>query len=578
MSAGKQNRDRHIVAVDYVTGQMPFRERQAAEAHLADCQQCQTAVNALQSAQAQRRVRETTGALVNFATHMIQSGATLIAPSLRQLPDPAPAPEPEPEPPTFEPLRVLLPHVTRGARYLLSRLGIVLALTVAVLLLPTPPGLSPEGHRALAAFVFTGGILALEPVALPIAALLVPVVLVGLGTATTPEAFEPFSRPVVFLILASLFLAEALRKHGLTRRLALATIVMSGGGLRKLLLGLMGITAAFSMWVGSTATTAMLIPVALTISKQVPDPKEARGFLALLGLGIVYSASLGGMVTIMGASANAVASGFLAQNQAWSFLDWMRYGLPSFLLMFPITWWLLLRLLPTSVERLDVEPARQRVQKLGKWSQAEREIILTIAVAAFFWVTGSFLEPMLGLPPSLLSAAMVAVIAVGVLAVRQIINWEDVKGVSWGIFFIIGAGLALGEALSRTGATEWFAGLIGTAISGPPFIISLLFLVYLSALLTNLMNNTTIAAVFTPILISIALTNPELSAVELVLPVTLATTFGYSLPSASARTGLLAATGIVERGAMLRYGLIVTMVSSAVLGLFFYALSILNWI
>lgn len=578
MSADKQDENRHIIAVAYVTGQMSLADRQAAEAHLAHCQQCQTAVDALQSAQAQYRARQTTSALVNFAARIMQSGVLLIAPSLRPLSRPTPPPEPEPEQPTFEPLRVLQPHVVRGARYLVSRLGIVLALTLGVLLLPTPPGLSPEGHRALAAFVFTGGVLALEPVSLPIAALIVPVVLVALGTATTEEAFEPFSRPVVFLILASLFLAEALRKHGLTRRLALATIVMSGGGIRALLLGLMGITAAFSMWVGSTATTAMLLPVALTISKQVPDPKEARRFLALLGLGIVYSASLGGMVTIMGASANAVASGFLAQSQSWSFLDWMRYGLPAFLLLFPITWWLLLRLLPTAVQRLDVEPARQRVKKLGKWSQAEREIIMTVAVAAFFWVTGAYLEPLLGLPPSLLSAATVAVIAVGVLAVRQIINWEDVKGVSWGIFFIIGAGLALGEALSRTGATEWFAGLIGQAISEPPFIVSLLFLIYLSALLTNLMNNTTIAAVFTPILISIALTNPELSIVELVLPVTLATTFGYSLPSASARTGLLAATGIVERGAMLRYGLIVTLVSSAVLGLFFYVLSVLNWI
>jgi sodium-dependent dicarboxylate transporter 2/3/5 len=201
-----------------------------------------------------------------------------------------------------------------------------------------------------------------------------------------------------------------------------------------------------------------------------------------------------------------------------------------------------------------------------------------MAVAALFWVGGSFLETPLGLPPTLLSAAMVAVGAVSYLAIRQIVTWEDVKGVSWGIFLIIGAGLSLGEALNRTGATDWFAGLIAPLVTGPPLLVSMLLLVYLSALLTNVMNNTTIAAVFVPILISLAQSNPDFNAAQLVLPVTLATTFGYSLPSASGRMALIAATGIVSRSQMMRYGLILTVASSAVLALFFYALAVLGWV
>jgi sodium-dependent dicarboxylate transporter 2/3/5 len=407
---------------------------------------------------------------------------------------------------------------------------------------------------------------------------MVPVAQVALGVATTPQAFETFSRPVVFLILASLFLAEALRKHGLTRRLALATIVASGGGTKLLLLGLMGIAAGFSMWVENTATAAVLIPVALTISKQVPDPKKARGFLVLLVLGIAYGASLGGMTTIMGAASNAVASGFLAQIRPWSFVDWMIFGLPAFLLIFPLTWWVLSKMVPVAVKQLDLDPARKQIEKIGPMSRAEREILLTMAVAAFFWVSGSFIEPALGLPATLLSAAMVAVIAVAYLAIRNIIDWEDVKGVSWGIFLIIGAGLSLGETLSRTGATDWFASLITPLVKGPPLFLSLLLMVFLSALLTNIMNNTTIAAVFVPILISMAETDPAFNAVQLVLPVTLATTFGYSLPSASGRMALIAASGIVDRGEMMRYGLVLTVLSSAVLGIFFYILVLLNLI
>lgn len=572
----------HIVAADYVTGRLPPDERQAAEEHLQHCAQCRAAVEAARLTDTRQRSEDVAGGLISFAAHLVQGGFTMLAPSLRQLPAPPPEPPPELEvKPTFEPLRVLQPRVARGARgvlEVLGRFGLVLIMTVGVLLLPTPHGLSPEGHRALALFAFTGSILVLEPVSLPIAALTVPLAQVALGVATAPQAFETFSRPVVFLILASLFLAEALRKHGLTRRLALLSIVASGGGVRQLVLGMMGIAALLSMWVENTATAAVLIPVALTISKQIPDPKKARGLLVLLVLGIAYSASLGGMVTIMGSASNAVASGFLAQIRPWAFVDWMRYGLPAFLLLFPITWWLLLRLVPVAVQRLDVEPARREVAKLGSMSRPEREILLTLVVAAFFWVTGSFIEPALGLPPTLLSAAMVAVAAVAYLAVRQIIAWEDVKGVSWGIFLMIGAGLSLGEALTRTGATDWFAGLLTPLVTGPPLLISMLALVYLTSHLTDVMNNTTVAAVFVPVFISLAQADPSIDAVQLVLPVTLATTFGYSLPSASGRMALIAATGIVDRREMMRYGLIVTGVSAVTLGLFFYALAVVGLI
>ncbi|MEZ4560954.1 MAG: anion permease, partial [Caldilineaceae bacterium] len=124
---------------------------------------------------------------------------------------------------------------------------IVLGLTGLVLLLPTPPGLTLEGKRALALFVFTGAILALEPAPLPIAALMVPIAQIALGIDTATGAFAPFGQPVVFLILGSLFLAEALRKHGLTRRLALYAIVMSGGELKRLLFGIMLVTGVLSM-------------------------------------------------------------------------------------------------------------------------------------------------------------------------------------------------------------------------------------------------------------------------------------------------------------------------------------------
>jgi sodium-dependent dicarboxylate transporter 2/3/5 len=568
-----ETNDRHIPVRDYVDGKLDLQGAREAEAHLVRCRRCQEAVEALQRRRAAgRKSGGPTRILWRFVRELLRGELVIVEPLLTRLRLSAP-PRVDAAAGAGEPLRVLRPTVLGGVSRLwrfIGRFGLVLALTGGVLLLPRPQGLSVAGQHGLAAFVFTAGVLALEPVSLPIAALMVPVAQVVLRVADTPQAFETFSRPVVFLILASLFLAEALRKHGLTRRMALATIVASGGGTGALLLGLMSISALFSMWVGNTATAAMLIPVALTISRQVSSKEDAADLLALLALGIAYSASLGGMVTILGAAANAVASGFLSQIMAWTFLDWLKYGLPAFVVIFPLTWLLLFKLMPVAVRRLDVAPAREQVKDMGPMSRVEKEILVMLVVTASLWVGGPFLEAALGLPQTLFSAALVAVMAVCYLAIREIIDWEDLKGISWGIFLIIGAGLSLGEALIRTGVTEWFALLISPLVTGPSLLVSLLLLVTISALLTNLLNNTTIAAVFVPVLIALAGDHPALDPVLLVLPVTLATTFGYSLPSASGRMALLSATGIVPRGTMLHYGLIMTLASSLALAVLFY--------
>jgi sodium-dependent dicarboxylate transporter 2/3/5 len=280
----------------------------------------------------------------------------------------------------------------------------------------------------------------------------------------------------------------------------------------------------------------------------------------------------------MGAGSNAVAAGFLNEIGPFTFVDWMIYGLPAFVLIFPVTWLLLLRLIKVEVEHIDVETVRRQLQEMGPMSRAERELTMVMAVTIILWVGGSFLEPALGLPSTLLAPAMVAIMAVAYLAIRGIINWEDVKGVSWGIFFMIGAGLALGAALTSTGATDWIAELINPLVSGPPLIVSLMLLIFISALLTNVMNNTTIAAVFVPILISLALTDPSLNPLLLVLAATLATTFGYSLPSASGRMALVGASGIIAPRDMMRYGLVATFISAFILGLFFWVVSVLNLI
>lgn len=547
--------------------------------HIAACDMCRADVEKYVALNKQQWQNDVFGILLNFTAEIARSTFALVLPPLKKALEQEKPKEKivTPQIP-LEPLRLFLPRSYSWIQKPQGKFIAVVLFTLFIFLLPAPSGLSGTAHRAIVVFVFTAGILTFQPVSLPLAALMIPVAQILFGVANASQSFEPFSRPVVFLILASLFLAQALRKHRITRRLALQTIIASDGNVRKLLFGLMGIAALLSMWVENTATAAVLIPVALTISREVKDKDEARSLLVLLVLGIAYSASLGGMVTIMGSASNAVASGFLEKIRPWSFLDWTKYGLPPFLVIFPITWWLLLRMVPVSVSKIEIGGVEESLEQMGKMSGKEKEIIATMVIAALFWIFGATIESYLKLPATMLSSAVVAVAAVLYLAVRQIINWEDIQGVSWGIFFIIGAGLSLGDTLTRSGATEWIAVSITPLVTGPPLWVSILLLVFISAILTNVLNNTTIAAVLVPVLINIAVSNPDFNAVQLVIPVTLATTFGYSLPSASGRMALIGASGLVSGGEMLKYGVIATIISSVILAAMFYWFAIMNWI
>jgi sodium-dependent dicarboxylate transporter 2/3/5 len=472
------------------------------------------------------------------------------------------------------PLEILQQPLQAGIRKVfdLRRFLIVLGLTAFVLILPRPEGLSEEGQRALALFVFTGSILALEPAPLPIAALMVPICQIALGIDTAAGAFAPFGQPVLFLILGSLFLAEALRKHGLTRRMALWIIVFTRGHMRWLLLGMMVGTGLLSMWVLNTATAAVLIPVAITIAQRVQPQEKAARALELLVLGIAISSSVGGMGTIMGSGENAIASGLLDQEGGFGFLDWMQYGVPIVLVLLPLSWLLLTWAIPLGSVSIDIQPVLRELVRLGRLKGPEREILVVLAASVALWVTGASLENVLNLPDTLLSSAVVAIGAVALLSIEEVVDWNDLKGVNWGVFFVIGAGLTLGDALDKTGASAWFASILAPSLEGLPYFVILTVLVMTGFALTQFMNNVTLGAILAPVLITLG----EASGIapeRLVIPTVMAVALAYMLPGASARMTLVAVTGVVERKQMMRVGLIVGLPSAVFVLLFFLVLS-----
>ena len=459
----------------------------------------------------------------------------------------------------------------------LRRFLLVIGLTVVVLLLPQPPGLSDQGQRALALFVFTGAILSLEPVSLPIAALLVPICQIALGIDAAPGAFSPFGQPVLFLILGSLFLAEALRKHGLTRRIALFTIVLSRGKVRMLLLGLMSVAALLSMWVLNTATVAVLIPVAINIVQHVRPNEKAARTLEVLILGIALSASIGGMGTVMGSGENAIASGLLGQISNFGFIDWLRYGAPMVLMLVPLSWFLLLRALPIGEVTIDTFPATRELVRLGTLKGPEREILGVLALSVGLWISGAYIESVLSLPDTLLSSAVVAIGAVALLSIEEVVDWNDLRGVNWGVFFVIGAGLTLGDARDKSGASVWLASILAPLLQGLPYEVVLIALVLVGFIITQFMNNVTLGAILAPVLITLGQAS-GIAPERMVIPTIMAVGLACMLPGASARMTLAAVTGAVERKSMLWAGLVVGVPAAILVIIFFYVMSQLSLI
>jgi sodium-dependent dicarboxylate transporter 2/3/5 len=293
----------------------------------------------------------------------------------------------------------------------------------------------------------------------------------------------------------------------------------------------------------------------------------------MLILAIAFSSSIGGMGTIMGSGENAIAGGLLSDVGDFGFVSWMMFGVPVVFMMIPLSWFLLTRALPIGKVFIDIEPVSQELQRLGGVKGPERVIIGVLAVSVGLWMTGSALERTFDfLPATLLSSAVVAIGAVAYLSIEEIVDWNDLRGVNWGVFFVIGAGLTLGDSLEKTGASEWFAAQLAPMLGNMTFPAILAVLMLLGFTLTQFMNNVTIGAIMAPVLITLAEAT-GMPPASLVIPTVMSLALAFMLPSASARMTMVSVTGAVDQKTMLRTGLIVGVPSILLLYGFFFVLA-----
>lgn len=429
---------------------------------------------------------------------------------------------------------------------------------------------------------------------------LLPIVLIpALTERTTGDTTASYANPIVFLFLGGFLLAIAMEKWQLHRRIALHTVRMVGVTPNRIVLGLMLATGFLSMWVSNTATTLMMLPIGFSVLGLVAgkdfgegqldvrslDPQVAA-FGVCLVLAIAWSASMGGLGTLLGSPPNAIIAGYASEELgiAIGFVDWMILGVPLAFTFIVIGWVLMTRVLyPFS---LDAIPGGRgligdEIARLGSMSKGERMVALVFGSAAFLWIVPGLLSELPAVAVAVpwlgeFSDAVIAIAAGLVLFMlpgdsegRAVLDWQDAEaGVPWGVLLLFGGGLSLAGAVAGTGLDAWFGAQV-TGLAALPAILLIASVVAIVLFLTEVTSNTATAATFIPVLGGVAL-GIGVDPMGLLIPAALAATCAFMLPVGTPPNAIAFSTGAVTIGQMARGGLVLNLIGIALITGFVY--------
>ena len=403
-------------------------------------------------------------------------------------------------------------------------------------------GLSPEGHRILAVFLMAIVLWVTEAIPLHATAALIILLeillisdqaLVSTGVdfdaPTYGSFFSALSHPVLMLFLGGFFLADGAAKFNLDRNLARVMLRPFGTSPRGILLGLMLVTAAFSMFMSNTATTATLMAVILPVVAGLPAEDRFRTGLAL---SIPIAANVGGIGTPVGTPPNAIAVGSLAEaGISISFLDWMALAVPPMLLTLVAAWWLLVRFYPATVEKVSLGIT-------GSFDRSLKANIFTVvfAVTVLLWLT----EPIHGIPSAIVGfMPVVVLLAVGVMSTK------DLQSIQWHVLWLVAGGIALGAGVAQTGVDVWLVGHVEWGDFGSTLVVILLAVVTLA--LSTVISNSATANLMVPIGLSLAASSAvDVGVTRAAFFIAIGASLAMALPISTPPNAIAYSTGVVQ--------------------------------
>ena len=422
--------------------------------------------------------------------------------------------------------------------------------------------LMPKGSLVAGALAVTAIAAALwisEALPLAVTALMIPVGLAVTGVFAESQAFASFGNPVLFLVLGGYGLGAAVAANGVDHWIARGVLKRAGNRTINVVVALMSMSAVLSMLMSNTATTALLLPVAVGIAgKQADDPNLA----VLLMLGIAYGASVGGVATLVGSPPNAIVAGMLNIG----FLQWLAYGLPVSVSMLACAIALLWFTFLPAKRFVDMP-----IYGENRLSEGGKRTLVVAAITLVLWLIGPWIALIAGLPAASFGATSVACLAIALLIGTRCVSWNTLeKSVQWGVLLLLGGGLTLGRGLTESGAADWLGELLVAEI-GQLSLLGLLFLVVtITVFATELISNTAITAKLAPVLAGTAL-QLGLEAESLVVPVAIASSMAFMLPVATPPNAMVHASGLVSQKQMMRAGIGLNLSAIVVIALLFYA-------
>ena len=461
----------------------------------------------------------------------------------------------------------------------------LLALAITTLTEP-PEGMTLAAWRTAGVALLMAAWWMSEAVPVAVTGLLPIVLFPVLGVSGVGDATAPYGHPLIFLFLGGFMIALAMEACDLHRRIALNIIAGVGSHPQAIILGFMIATALLSMWISNTATTMMMLPIAATIATLLVaeasgrEDHHASRFGLCLVLGIAYSASVGGVGTLIGTPTNAAMAGILAEEFGVEigFAQWMLVGLPFVAVMLPLIWLALTRLIyPFDLAHSDEAAAHVEAVRagLGRMSPAEQRVSIIAGMVAVAWI-GRGLAP--DLIPGLSDTGIAMAGAVLLFLIpasngkgEALLTWPVIRRLPWDIVLLFGGGMSLARGMGESGLAGWISDSL-TVLGAWPTVFLIAAIVAVVVYLTELTSNVATTTAFVPVIGAFALglgTDPVLLAA----PVAIAASCAFMLPVATPPNAIVFGSGLVTIPQMVRAGmwlnllsiLIVTLVAAFVL-------------
>ncbi len=459
---------------------------------------------------------------------------------------------------------------------------------LAFALVDGPDGMEPAARLTAAVALLMAVWWLTEAVPVAVTALLPLVLLPSLGVISAGDISAPYANKTNMLFLGGLVIATALERWNLHRRIALNIVMRLGRSPAGLVLGFMTGTALISIWISNSATTMMMLPIALAVAAQFKseDPDLGRALAPVLLLAVAYSATIGGLGTLVGTPPNAVFAGTFSQlfPQAVpiGFFQWMMVGVPVVAVMIPLAWAYLVYVasplgrMPATLDRTVIG---RELEGLGRMRTPEKRVLVMFTVTALLWM---FRRPLdLGgatlpgwsslLPaPELVGDSTVAIAMAVVLFIvpsgdgrgTRLLDWESAVRLPWGVIVLLGGGFALAEAIRVSGLAGWLGGEMSWVGQAPPLLAVAAVCLFIS-FATEVTTNTAITTIMMPILAASAAAG-GCDPLLLMVPCTLAASLCFMMPSGTAPNAIVFSSGDLTVAYMARTGIGLNLIAVAV--------------